>query len=322
MTSPRARRPRRRLRRGRGAGPGPSDTVRGHRHGPARRAGSCPTRPTSTSSSSTTGHSPPTSRPRTATANALVDEISATTAEGQTFRVDANLRPEGKDGPLARSLDGYRTYYERWALTWELQALLRARPVAGDPDLGKRFLDLVEPYVYRDPFPDDAARDVRRIKARVERERIPPGQDPSSTSSSAGAPSPTSSSRCSSSSSSTAPRTPLGSGGRGDGRHVASARSGRAAPRRRRRRPRLEAYTFCEHAPERVLPDHRAPVRLPPGGGRDAAHVSRLLGCIHRPEATLRDEFGASPAGLDRVHRARLLCTFRVISAVGGVKNA
>ncbi|MEX0665022.1 MAG: bifunctional [glutamine synthetase] adenylyltransferase/[glutamine synthetase]-adenylyl-L-tyrosine phosphorylase [Acidimicrobiia bacterium] len=113
-----------------------------------------------------------------ATATALMTEIGATTAEGQTFRIDANLRPEGKQGPLARSLDGYRQYYERWALTWELQSLLRARPVAGDRDVAARFLELVEPFVYRDPFPRDAAREVRRIKARIERERIPPGEDP------------------------------------------------------------------------------------------------------------------------------------------------
>jgi glutamate-ammonia-ligase adenylyltransferase len=93
------------------------------------------------------------------------------------YPVDLDLRPEGKDGPLARSLDGYRTYYERWVQTWELQALLRARPVAGDPDLGRRFLDLVDQHVWR-PLPDAAVREIRRMKARIERERIPAGQDP------------------------------------------------------------------------------------------------------------------------------------------------
>ncbi len=119
------------------------------------------------------------------TARDLIREIGSTTAEGQTFRVDANLRPEGKDGPLARSLDSYANYYERWAMVWERQSLLRARPVAGDLDLARRFVDLIEPLVYRDPFPEDDAREVRRIKARVERERIPPGRIATSTSSSA-----------------------------------------------------------------------------------------------------------------------------------------
>ncbi|MGH9039287.1 MAG: bifunctional [glutamine synthetase] adenylyltransferase/[glutamine synthetase]-adenylyl-L-tyrosine phosphorylase [Acidimicrobiia bacterium] len=111
-------------------------------------------------------------------ATRVVKEIGTTTAEGQTFRIDANLRPEGKQGPLARSLAGYRSYYERWALTWEFQSLLKARPIAGDTELGKEFRAMVEPFVYRVPFPPEEVREVRRIKARVERERIPPGEDP------------------------------------------------------------------------------------------------------------------------------------------------
>ncbi len=108
----------------------------------------------------------------------LVRALGATTTEGQVFGIDVNLRPEGKQGPLARSLQGYRRYYERWALTWEFQALLRARPVAGDDDVAERFLALVAPFVYRDPFPESEAREIRRMKARIERERIRPGEDP------------------------------------------------------------------------------------------------------------------------------------------------
>ncbi|HYH51581.1 MAG TPA: bifunctional [glutamine synthetase] adenylyltransferase/[glutamine synthetase]-adenylyl-L-tyrosine phosphorylase [Acidimicrobiia bacterium] len=112
------------------------------------------------------------------TATRVVSGIGATTAEGQTFRIDLNLRPEGKQGPLARSLDGYRSYYEKYALTWEFQSLLKARPVAGDMALAERFCTMVEPFVFKDPFPADDIREVRRMKARVERERIPPGEDP------------------------------------------------------------------------------------------------------------------------------------------------
>jgi glutamate-ammonia-ligase adenylyltransferase len=111
-------------------------------------------------------------------ATRLVAAIGETTAEGKTFRVDTALRPEGKAGPLARSLDGYRTYYDRWALTWEFQSLTRARYVAGDPDVAARFLELITPHVYRDEFPEKAVREVRRMKARIERERIPHGEDP------------------------------------------------------------------------------------------------------------------------------------------------
>ncbi len=111
-------------------------------------------------------------------ATQLVRAIGETTSEGATFRVDARLRPEGNQGPLARSLDGYRSYYERYGQTWEFQALTRARPVAGSDDVARRFVELVTPFVYRDPMPDDWRREIRRTKARVERERIPPGEDP------------------------------------------------------------------------------------------------------------------------------------------------
>jgi glutamate-ammonia-ligase adenylyltransferase len=111
-------------------------------------------------------------------AERLVQEIGETTAEGQTFRIDARLRPEGSQGPLARSLAGYGSYYERYGLTWERQALSKARFVAGAPELGARFGALVDDVVYGRPFTAEDAREVRRSKARIERERIPPGEDP------------------------------------------------------------------------------------------------------------------------------------------------
>ncbi len=93
--------------------------------------------------------------------------------------VDADLRPEGRNGPLVRSLASYASYYERWSLVWERQALLRAEPVAGDPDLGRRFVALVDPLRYHpDGLADADAREIRRIKARVESERLPRGTDP------------------------------------------------------------------------------------------------------------------------------------------------
>ena len=104
--------------------------------------------------------------------------LSGTTPAHRIYAIDATLRPEGRQGALARSLDGYRAYLDRWAQTWERQALTRARPVAGDADLGRRFLDLVAEAVWERPFTDDHEREIRRMKARIERERIPPGEDP------------------------------------------------------------------------------------------------------------------------------------------------
>lgn len=101
----------------------------------------------------------------------------ATPAQG-IFPIDAALRPEGRQGALARSLDGYAAYLDRWAETWERQAFTRARPVAGDPDLGRRFLDLLAGAVWDRPFTEDEERYIRRMKARIESKRIPPGEDP------------------------------------------------------------------------------------------------------------------------------------------------
>ncbi len=92
--------------------------------------------------------------------------------------LDADLRPEGKSGPLVRSLKSYATYYERWASTWEFQALLRARPVAGDSGLGAEFVGLIQPIRYPDGgLSPEQVRDIRLMKARVEAERLPRGGD-------------------------------------------------------------------------------------------------------------------------------------------------
>ncbi|MFJ3333388.1 bifunctional [glutamine synthetase] adenylyltransferase/[glutamine synthetase]-adenylyl-L-tyrosine phosphorylase [Streptomyces sp. NPDC086766] len=93
--------------------------------------------------------------------------------------IDADLRPEGKTGPLVRTLTSYEAYYRRWSLVWESQALLRAEPVAGDADLGRRFVGLVDPLRYpARGLDEDAVREIRRLKARMESERLPRGADP------------------------------------------------------------------------------------------------------------------------------------------------
>jgi glutamate-ammonia-ligase adenylyltransferase len=92
--------------------------------------------------------------------------------------VDLGLRPEGGQGRLARDLAGYQAYFDRWAQTWERQALLRARVVAGDRALGERFLALAHTFVWEPPLTDGDVADIRRMKARIERERIPPREDP------------------------------------------------------------------------------------------------------------------------------------------------
>ncbi|MEY2452171.1 MAG: [glutamine synthetase] adenylyltransferase / [glutamine synthetase]-adenylyl-L-tyrosine [Acidimicrobiaceae bacterium] len=93
------------------------------------------------------------------------------------YDLDADLRPEGKDGPLARTLDGFRTYYEHYAEPWERLAMVRARAVAGDRDLARRFFKVLDPFVWRDELSDSDRREIRRVKARIENERIPANED-------------------------------------------------------------------------------------------------------------------------------------------------
>ncbi|EPR76112.1 Glutamate-ammonia-ligase adenylyltransferase [Leifsonia rubra CMS 76R] len=93
--------------------------------------------------------------------------------------LDLDLRPEGKNGAIVRSLDSYEAYYERWSLTWEAQALLRARGVAGDQALLSDFEALANRVRYPQEISPQDVREVKRIKARVESERLPQAADPS-----------------------------------------------------------------------------------------------------------------------------------------------
>lgn len=119
------------------------------------------------------------SRFATQVATHLLQSLGAITAEGTAFEIDADLRPEGRSGPLSRSLDAYRRYYADWSAVWEHQALLRARPVAGDEDLGQRFAQEVATQAVPDVFDESMAREIRKLKARLERERVPKRADPS-----------------------------------------------------------------------------------------------------------------------------------------------
>ena len=92
--------------------------------------------------------------------------------------LDFDLRPEGKTGPLVRNLEGYETYYQRWSVAWEAQALLRARAVVGSAELGSAFLRIADEVRYPKTLSEDNIRQIRTLKARVEKERLPRGQDP------------------------------------------------------------------------------------------------------------------------------------------------
>lgn len=104
--------------------------------------------------------------------------LTQSSRHGEAYSLDAGLRPEGRKGPLARSLDSYHRYYHEWAEPWEMMALVKARPVAGDETLGRDFIGVIEDRVWRPQLPAGDSRAIREIKARVEKERIPAGEDP------------------------------------------------------------------------------------------------------------------------------------------------
>ena len=101
-------------------------------------------------------------------ASGVMRACSATTSEGALWQVDAALRPEGKSGPLVRTLASHRAYYERWAKTWEFQALLKARPLAGDAALGQAYMDAVTPMVWKAAASEGFVEDVQAMRRRVE----------------------------------------------------------------------------------------------------------------------------------------------------------
>jgi glutamate-ammonia-ligase adenylyltransferase len=219
----------------------------------------------------------------------LVQEIGATTAEGQTFRIDARLRPEGNQGPLARSIGGFRRYYAQWGLTWERQALTKARFVAGDTALGARFAELATEFVYEQPMTDDDVREIRRMKARIERERIPPGEDPQF-------------------------HLKLGRGSLSDveftvqllqlvhgGEHPDVRVPGTIDALERLRAHALlepddvevleEAYRFCERARNAHYLQTAQPSDALPTDRNELVRLALLLGYVHRPHSVLRDDY-------------------------------
>src|SRR6266542_1426447 len=106
-----------------------------------------------------------------AIARELIAGLGGPNPEGPGFQVDANLRPEGRNGPLTRTLGSYLAYWHRWVEPWELQALIKVRPAAGDRRLGERFVAEAARRVYPERFDPATVAAVRHMKARVESSR-------------------------------------------------------------------------------------------------------------------------------------------------------
>ena len=112
-------------------------------------------------------------------AERIISELHRLVTDPQLeFQIDMDLRPEGKNGSVARSIDSYRAYYSRWGDIWENQALLRARVIYGSEALVSEFNEVIDKYRYPEELAEKSVIEIRRIKARMETERLPQGADP------------------------------------------------------------------------------------------------------------------------------------------------
>ncbi|MPY95134.1 MAG: bifunctional [glutamine synthetase] adenylyltransferase/[glutamine synthetase]-adenylyl-L-tyrosine phosphorylase [Acidimicrobiia bacterium] len=222
-------------------------------------------------------------------AEALVHDLGDQTSEGRAYDIDTRLRPEGRSGALALTLGGFRSYWSGRAQIWERQAMLRARPVAGDDGLGASFAALRAEVVHGSTLEDAAVREIRRIKVRVERERVKPADDPTF-------------------------HLKLGPGALADVewtvqllqlRHghedpgvrspstmaalTALTEGGYLAPEDAEH---LRAsYRFCERARDyRYLHTATSADSLP-SRPEDAVHLARMLGFVDKPESSLREAY-------------------------------
>jgi [glutamine synthetase] adenylyltransferase / [glutamine synthetase]-adenylyl-L-tyrosine phosphorylase len=110
-------------------------------------------------------------------AEKLMQAIGGMSRYGTVFRVDLGLRPEGNKGPLVVSVGGLREYYLRRGQLWERQALLRARPIAGDLPLAQRVMQVIEAFVYETPIEPDSIDKIAAMRQRIEHERAKPGEE-------------------------------------------------------------------------------------------------------------------------------------------------
>lgn len=109
-------------------------------------------------------------------AETMIAELSRMSPEGAMYRIDMRLRPEGKGGPLVRSLASYENYYAQWGQTWERMMLIKARAVAGDRQLGSEFLEMIQPFRFPRSLGADVPQEVGAIKQRIENEVVKAGE--------------------------------------------------------------------------------------------------------------------------------------------------
>src|SRR5207302_1630940 len=102
----------------------------------------------------------------------IIRAMGEVSEDGFVFRIDLRLRPMGNSGPLVQSVNSSMLYYESWGQCWERAALIKARPAAGDRDLGNEFLKEVQPFIYRRYLDYTTVEELRHLKLRIENELI------------------------------------------------------------------------------------------------------------------------------------------------------
>ena len=105
-------------------------------------------------------------------AEAFIAEVGRSSEQGTLYRIDLRLRPEGKAGPLARSLESYENYYAQWGQTWERMMLIKARGVAGDAGLADEFLEMVQPFRFPRLSGPGVREEMAAMKQRLETEVV------------------------------------------------------------------------------------------------------------------------------------------------------
>jgi len=106
-------------------------------------------------------------------ARQITKYINEITSEGNVFRVDLELRPEGPSGEIASSLTSCEIYYQSWGRTWERQAHIKSRVVAGSEELGKDFFAMMEPFIYRRSLDFNAIEEIKSMKSRIDQSLKP-----------------------------------------------------------------------------------------------------------------------------------------------------
>jgi glutamate-ammonia-ligase adenylyltransferase len=102
----------------------------------------------------------------------IIQCMGEVTEDGFVFRIDLRLRPLGTSGPLVQSVSSAMLYYESWGQCWERAALIKARPVAGEKEIGDTFLREIQPFIYRRYLDYTTVEELRHMKLRIENELL------------------------------------------------------------------------------------------------------------------------------------------------------